>query len=95
MSEIEKAVRVFLKKRGWHTYYNPNYWVNKKTIQDSSRQDYTNYGMPIEMAFVFEVENFSAFRSIGSAALSKYLYEFPSVAEEYFGKKSKEGNGAE
>lgn len=44
----------FLKSKGWHTYYNENYWVHPKTVQDKRIQDYTNYGMSLEQAYDFE-----------------------------------------
>lgn len=47
----------FLEERGWSTYYNPDYWVHEKTIVDKSRQDFTNYGMNLEDAYNFEVNN--------------------------------------
>lgn len=47
----------FLRKKGWSTWYNDNYWVHEKTIADPSRQDHTNYGMSLEEAYNFEVNN--------------------------------------
>lgn len=39
---------------GWHTYYHPNYWVNKKVVDDPTRQDYTDYGMSLDEAIEWE-----------------------------------------
>lgn len=42
-------------KRGWSTWYHPNYWVHRKTIADPTRQDYTNYGFSFEDAVRYEL----------------------------------------
>ena len=69
----------FLESRGWHTWYNPNYWVNKKCVKDPSAQDYTNYGMPLEEALRYEREGRGSFDPTplaglmgGGAALNNY-----------------------
>lgn len=46
----------FVRRRGWGTWYHPNYWVNEKTITDPQRQDYTNYGMSLDDAVRWEQE---------------------------------------
>lgn len=51
-----------LKKYGWHTWYNENYWVNPKTIINPKIQDYTNYGMSLEKAYEFETQNKKPFK---------------------------------
>lgn len=48
--------REYLLARGWHTWYNEDYWVNPNIIKDSKSQDYTNYGMNIDKAYIFETE---------------------------------------
>lgn len=48
--EFEKI----LEKAGWHTWYNDNYWVNRKCVKDPMSQDYTNYGMSFEEAVLHE-----------------------------------------
>lgn len=48
-------IESFLKKRNWHTWYNKDYWVSKKVIADKSEQDYTDYGLNKEDAFMFEI----------------------------------------
>ena len=50
--KLEK--QAYLKKHGWHTWYNPDYWVNPKVIADPKSQDYTNYGMTIDDAVVWQ-----------------------------------------
>lgn len=55
MTDQEK--RDYLISKGWHTWYSPNYWVHTKLIVDSSRQDYTNYGLSLEDAYDFEINN--------------------------------------
>lgn len=44
----------FLKERGWRTWHSDSYWVNPKTVEDKSRQDYTNYGLSMDDAIRFE-----------------------------------------
>lgn len=46
-----------LESAGWHTWYNPNYWVHQKLIKDPLSQDYTNYGLNAEDAYIFETTN--------------------------------------
>lgn len=52
--ELMKAV---LLKSGWSLYYNDNYWVHPKVVADKATQDHTNYGMTLENAYEFEVNN--------------------------------------
>ncbi len=47
----------FLKSRGWSTWYHHDYWVHPKTIKDKSRQDYTDYGLSMQDAVKYELEN--------------------------------------
>lgn len=49
-----KEQEKFIKSKGWGTYYDPKYWVHPKVVEDSKRQDYTNYGMDINSAYCFE-----------------------------------------
>lgn len=44
----------YLMGRGWHQYYHHDYWVNPKTIEDPTRQDYTNFGGTLNEALAFE-----------------------------------------
>lgn len=44
----------YIQSKGWRTWYNPNYWVHEKTVEDSSKMDYTNYGMDLNSAYCFE-----------------------------------------
>lgn len=53
-SEIDKKKK-FLEERGWGTWYSNNYWVHPKTVEDRSRQDYTDYGMSLDGAYQFEL----------------------------------------
>jgi hypothetical protein len=57
----------YLRRRGWATWYNENYWVHPKTVQDPKVQDFTNYGLDLEAAIAFEREKRRPFPSIGSA----------------------------
>ncbi len=55
----------WLKERGWYQYYNPEYWVHPKTIEDPEVQDYTNYGLSLEKAIAFEESGAKPFPSVG------------------------------
>ena len=54
----------YLKKKGWSTWYNPNYWVNPKMIVDPESQDYTDYGMSLGDAYVWESNRLGKVKSI-------------------------------
>ena len=47
----------FLLDKGWSQWYNDNYWVHTKTIRDTRSQDYTNYGMSLDDAYDYEINN--------------------------------------
>lgn len=55
LDDEEKRRR--LHEAGWHPWYNADYWVNPKTVQNPKIQDYTNYGMPLEKAWAYELNN--------------------------------------
>lgn len=57
-----------LERLGWHTYYNPAYWVHPKTVQDPKRQDYTNYGMSFAEAVEYERKGCPRFSPVGDLA---------------------------
>lgn len=42
--------------RGWHTWYNENYWVHPETVENPKTQDYTNYGITLEDAVRWEMD---------------------------------------
>jgi len=44
----------FLTSKGWHTWYNPKYWVHPDCVEDKTRMDYTNYGFILDEAFEYE-----------------------------------------
>lgn len=92
MSELERVVRLFLKKRGWSTWYNENYWVHPKCVEDGTRQDYTRYGMSIESALIHEVEEFPPFSaSFGMSEISMALHDTSKIKDKlkyYFDKES-------
>lgn len=60
MTDAEKEV--VIRDAGWSQWYNPNYWVHKKTVKDQSIQDHTNYGMNLDQAYEFETENKEPFK---------------------------------
>ena len=59
VSPEEKAE--VLTEAGWSTWYNPNYWVHTKTVADPNVQDHTDYGLPLDSAFEFEIWDASPF----------------------------------
>lgn len=59
MKDSEK--KAFLTSRGWHTWYNKNYWVNKNLVADPKSQDYTNYGMDLKSAYFHEKNQLGPF----------------------------------
>jgi len=52
----------FLKSKGWHTWYHPNYWVHTKLVTNPAAQDYTNYGMSLDAAYSHEVNSAPPFK---------------------------------
>lgn len=87
MTEKE-LIEKFLTRRGWGQWYHKNNWVHSKTVKDPAAQDYTNYGMDLQSAFIYEVEGMPSFRPMGLPEISKYLHETNNeVLEYYFGKK--------
>lgn len=69
MSKTEDEA--FAKERGWSTYYNPNYWVHPKTVEDPMQQDYTNYGMCIEDVVRYEAIGCPKHPPMGIPGLSR------------------------
>lgn len=61
----------WLRSRGWHSYYNENYWVHPKTVADPKQQDYTNYGMSAEDAIAYERIGCPPHEPMGSPWLSR------------------------
>ena len=51
----------FLKSKGWFQWYSENYWCHKKVVK-TPVQDCTNYGMSLEDAYKFEVEDMEPFK---------------------------------
>jgi hypothetical protein len=83
---MRKIIEKFLIRRGWNTYYNENYWIHTKTVKDPHEQDHTNYGMDLESAFVYEVENLSSFRGIYNRHdMSAYSVDEIKIIDYYFG----------
>lgn len=52
--KIESKLK-FLKSKGWHQWYNENYWVKEDLVEDGL--DYTNYGFSLEEAFIIQKLN--------------------------------------
>lgn len=59
-----------LISRGWHTYYNENYWVHPDLVEDPKAQDYTNYGVCFEDACMLELAGRPKHKSLGLPGLS-------------------------
>ena len=64
-----------LTRRGWSRWYADDYWVHPKTVVDPSRQDFTDYGMGVEMAFRWETEGGRPFPCCGIPALSMATHD--------------------
>lgn len=71
MSDEDK--KKYLTKKGWHTWYNNNYWVNPKLVSDPKSQDYTNYGMDLESAVFHEKNKMGKFKPYGLPQLSMMM----------------------
>lgn len=61
----------WLQERGWHTWYNENYWVHRDSVEDPSSQDYTNYGMSFKDAVAYENLGKPKHKSMGIPGLSQ------------------------
>lgn len=72
MTDEEK--REFVKAHGWETYYNPAYWVHPKTVSNPRIQDYTNYGMSLDDAVVYEQKSLPPIKSYGLPEIGKVLF---------------------
>ncbi|MEK6881381.1 MAG: hypothetical protein AABY22_17290 [Nanoarchaeota archaeon] len=57
-----KDKETFLRERGWYTWYNEDYWVHEKTVEDLKRQDPTNYGLTLNEAHEFEINKQKPFK---------------------------------
>jgi len=49
----EAEMKAFIKARGWHTWYNEDYWVHRR--YERAGADYTNWGMSLEKAYKAEI----------------------------------------
>lgn len=49
--------RDMLKERGWSLWYSQNYWVHPKTVKNPAEQDHTMYGMTLDRAYQYEINN--------------------------------------
>jgi hypothetical protein len=47
----------YLVDNGWSTWYNDDYWVHPEIVDDSSFQDYTNYGMDLDAAVKYQTKH--------------------------------------
>lgn len=43
-----------LRDNGWRTWHSKDYWVHPDTVQDPTRQDFTDYGLNLETALRYE-----------------------------------------
>ena len=81
LPDRETAVK-FLEENGWGDYYNPNYFVHPKTVDDPKRQDYTNYGMDWKSAWLHEKYDLPPFKCYGFPALGQRLADKPNFTKE-------------
>ena len=68
-----KEQEKYIKSKGWSTWYNPNYWVNPKTIADAKCQDYTSYGMDLNSAYCFSKLKLPKFKPFPFPLFSQQL----------------------
>jgi hypothetical protein len=72
---FEEKIKEFwcdwLVRRGWSTWYNPEYWVHPDSVEDPAQQDYTNYGMTWEDALQYERIGKPKHRPMGLPGLSR------------------------
>lgn len=69
MTHDEKAS--WLRKRGWSTWYNEDYWVHPDAVENPKIQDHTDYGLTIDDAIQYECMGKPKFQPMGLPALSK------------------------
>ena len=72
----------WLKAHGRSTYYHPQYWVNRRTITDPTRQDYTNYGMDVGSAMEWERMGGNPFKSGGLPITNMMLGLMSDIAKD-------------
>lgn len=64
--ELSKtAIAQYLVDRGWSQWFHVNYWVHRETVEDPESQDYTDYGMPLEDAYKYELLGRPKIKSLG------------------------------
>ena len=61
----------WLEDRGWSKWYNENYWVHPDSVQDPTRQNYTDYGFSLEEAVKYESIGKPKHKYLGLPQLSK------------------------
>ena len=99
--EFENRIKDFwedwLRERGWSTWYNENYWVHRDSVEDSTKQDYTNYGMGWQDAVRYERLGKPKHKYTGCPQLSQEFMALDTGGLKHEpkanGEQSKQGDG--
>lgn len=54
-SHTREEMRERLIRDGWHTWYHPDYWVHPERVSNKRIQNYTDYGLKLEDAFMCDL----------------------------------------
>lgn len=68
-------IAIFLRSRGWDTWYSENYWVHEDMAPG---KDHTKYGTSLQLAFIYEVcdlkGKMGSYEEISEAAEIETMY---------------------
>ena len=59
------AMAQYLMDRGWSTWYRANYWIHADTVESPDSQDFTDYGLPLEDAYKYELLGKPKIKNLG------------------------------
>ena len=54
--ELLEQKKEYLRSRGWHDWYHPDYWVHPIHTKPLKECDYTNYGHTVDFAYERQME---------------------------------------
>jgi len=57
----EEVMADYLRKHGWSTWYNENYWV-KRSQCENPNSDHTKAGLPMPAAYLCQIEGWPKFK---------------------------------
>jgi len=79
--ERKELIEKYLRSKGWFTWYNEAYWCNEKTIENEKEQDCTDYGMDMESALIFELQDLPKFQHYGCPQYSMRTQYFQNMEQ--------------